>query len=423
MSITIALVVVVAFSFIVSGLVHRYAARHVTLTGVEHLLVGLAVGPGVANLLSKRGLATLRPFVSTTLGLVGFVIGLPLRHRLQRDTAAVQAGVVIATAAVCTVSAITFGLLVYSGLVPFSGNALWVSLTFGAAAASMASDAIAATARRHRAEGEVCEALRSIAQTGSVVAVAVSGGALAFERASVASDRLAMTQAEWLLAVFGLGVACGVLFRIFVGRESAHEQPERLFLATVGIVLFAAGMAAGIGVSPLLLNAVAGVVVSLLSPQADELHAALARLERPAHVALVIFAGATWQLDTSGVWLVALAYLLFRLLGIRTGAFVAQHIVSGLPQIPRLGNGLLAQGPLAAAIMLAYAQARPEDGRLALAAVLPALLMVDPFGSPVLHSTLADAGQTVRAGGNERTRELASDEGGLSDEERGDEAP
>lgn len=397
MSITIALVVVVAFSFVVSGLVHRYAARHVTLTGVEHLLVGLAVGPGAANLLSTRGLATLRPFVSTTLGLVGFVIGLPLRRRLQRDSAAVQAGALTAFTAVGAASGITYGLLVYSGLLPSSGNALWISLTIGAAAAAMASDAIAATARRHRAEGDVCEALRSMAQTGSVVAVAVSGGALAFERAGVASDQLALTQTEWLLAVFGLGVACGVLFRIFVGREPAHEQPERLFLATVGIVIFAGGMAAGIGVSPLLLNAVAGLVVSVLSPQADELHAALARLERPAHVALMIFAGATWQPEATSVWLLMVAYLLFRLVGVRTGAFVAQRLVSGLPQVPRLGYGLLAQGPLAAAIVLAYAQAGAADGQLGLAAVLPALLIVDPFSSPVLHSTLADAGQTVRA--------------------------
>ncbi len=393
--IVVTLVLVVVFAVLASALLSRYAKEHVGVSEVAYVVIGAVLGPYGLRLLDTDVMDAIRPFVSLVLGVVGFSLGLALRRRLSA-LPALGGGFVIALGVGGTVGGVLFlGLtrlpIDTSSLEPV----LWPVVTVGSAAATISTAAIESGVRLHRARGDATDMLRGFALTGSVVGVAISGTALALSRSAQASNRFDLTQTEWLVALVALGVACGVLFALFMGRDQ-NEGDDRLFLAAVGIVIFASGMAAAAGMSPLLLNAIVGVVVSLIAKDSGVLHVKLARIERPAVTTVLIFAGAMWSPVYGWWWLAPVVYLALRLIALRFAANAAVEMFDDLPRVHRAGSALWAQGGIAAAIAVSYALVYPEQSPLVLTTVLAALIVQDLSSGAALGRFIVDAGEHDR---------------------------
>lgn len=397
MSITVTLVLVVTFSVAVSTMLRRYAGDRLPISGAEYLPIGALLGVYGLDLFSGEVLTALQPFVSLLLGFVGFSLGLPLRIRLAKGVWS-SAGIITAAITIFGVggSVLAVAQLPVPGLAALGGDATWLALALGGAAAAVSVRVIDGTRARSATVGPASDLIRSIASVGNVAAVLVAGTALALERATSASNQLGMTETEWLLASGGLGLTCGLLFTFFVGRK-ADVGDQRVFLATVGTVIFASGMASAAGISPLLLNAISGVVVSAIFPGADRLHDKLETLERPAVATLMIFAGAMWRPAAGALWLLPIVYLVTRAVAQRAGAALAVRTVPGIRTAQRPGGGLVAQGGIAVAVAVNYAQVHPGLASAALTAVLLPLLVLDPLAPRWIRRFFADAGEIGRA--------------------------
>jgi hypothetical protein len=327
--------------------------------------------------------------ISLILGLIGFVMGLALRRRLVGTG---QLGIGLLTGALVT-AFVAVPLLELLRLYIPAGRLAglpWLALCLGCAAAVSEFSVAEHGARLLRSSGPYTNLVRNISFAASLGALCTFGGVLAVARAGDASNRLGLTMTEWLVASLAVGAACGVLFHLFIGRS---DDAQRTFLATVGVVTFASGLAAGMGVSPLLVNVVAGVTASLVSPAAAALAPSLERLERPAMIALLVFAGAMWQPVTGFTWLVPGLYLVLRYAALRAAPPLAVRMASDLTPAPRLGHALLAQGGLAVAIAVNLAQAQPQLGAAALTSVLLSLLLNDLWSAGALRRVLADVGE------------------------------
>lgn len=394
MSLTVVLILVVTFSVVVNGLLRRYTSQPSLLSGVEYLLIGLVLGPYAADLLSQDVTDRLQPVISLVMGLVGFILGLPLRHRVQH-LATMKAGLLTSLLVAAGVGGATYVVLRWVIATDTSPiDVLWLSLAIGAAGTTMAGPLLEAGVTRIGASGPVTELIRSHGVMGNIVGVVTAGVALALARSHSAAHSMDLTETEWLVASAGFGLGCGVLFSLFLGRQ--EETADRTFLATVGVVIFTSGVAFGMGVSPLLLNAIAGLVTSFLYRHADRLHEVLQALHGPACTILLIFAGAMWIPPPALGWLLPLTYLVTRFLAVRGAAALSLRAVHDVPQTPRVGNGLIGQGALAAAIVMNFSQVNPELASLALTAVLPTLLISAPLSPHGLRATLADAGEIGR---------------------------
>ncbi|NJK90327.1 MAG: hypothetical protein HC923_13715 [Myxococcales bacterium] len=224
-----------------------------------------------------------------------------------------------------------------------------------------------------------------------MTAVVVSGLALAVERAPAVD----LGGPIWLVGTTALGLALGVLFWFFVG-EDREERQERVFLATVGVIIFASGLASAVGISPLFLSAIAGIVVSLL-PESTRLHIAVTRLERPALIVFSIFAGALLRPTFGVLLLLPLFYFLLRVAALRFSAGLASWVIRTPANVPRLGSGLVAQGVIAAAIAVNYAQVLPSLGAAISMTIIPGLILADVFSFPPLRRLLADSGELGHA--------------------------
>ncbi|MCA9488727.1 MAG: hypothetical protein KC621_02360 [Myxococcales bacterium] len=387
MSTTLALVVVLVFSFAADRAL-RWLRRWLVLpTSGVHVLVGLAVGPVGLGIVNDRILATLQPMLSLVLGLVGFGMGLMLRRQLSRSRG-LEGGLVSALIVVGAVTAACYGALVVLLGIYDPWAALVPALALGSVAGVSDAHLVGLLADRAGARGPVRELLHTFAVSSGNIAVSVLGLTLALARAR--QSELDLTPAEWLAAAVGAGVACGILFTLFVGRWG---NDQRAFLATVAIITFASGIAVGMGVSPLLAGMIAGLTASLVSSQADAVGEALQRIEAPALVAIVVLASAMWTAPPLLAWGVVAVCLGVRVAALRLGAWVAPRLFSRLPRAHRLGAALIPQGALGVAIAANFSQVFPSHASLTLTVGLLGLLVSDLVGYPTVRRVLADAGE------------------------------
>ena len=414
MSLTVILVLVVIFSFGIGHLLTRYASRFVTLSGAEYILVGVLIGPHFPwKLMSDAALIQLAPLISLLLGLVGFVIGLrgaSAERRLDVTLVGwVSALLVLVTVAAAAIPVLRWMVPIdeaqsdfvvnqvlirrfgYILEIHFASTHLWVALGIGASAAVASPFLLESMHRITGSAGRVTLILESTARSSQVVAVLVLGGVLATARATEAAGRFSMTVAEWELAAVGVGVVSGLLFGLFIGKES---EPSRIFLATIGVVTFTSGIGAALGISPLFVTMLAAVTVSVTSAHAERVRQHVSRLQHALFVLLMIFAGALWGPVSGWGWLLPLLYVLVRFATRRVATALSVRLFLEKPLMTRrLGNGLLSQGTLAVAIGVSFAQRFPEFASVILTTVLIGTILSDLFSTRALRALLADAGE------------------------------
>jgi hypothetical protein len=313
-----------------------------------------------------------------------------------RGFAALQVGVVVAVVTAGLVGAAVYGLLSteYAPDALYE-HRLWLALALGAAAPAVSAMAIDLVVARTASAGSVTEMVRGLAASGNFVAVVIAGASLATRRASLESARLGVTEPQWLAAILLLGIACGLLFRIFLGRSTADD--DRTFLASCGVIVLTSGLAAALGISPLFTCAAAGATVSLTTRKGGALEQVMERLERPALAMLSIFAGAMWRPIFGLLWLLPIAYFAARLVAVRVAARVGLVTRPGLAPVVSVGAALLAQGSVAAAIAINHAQIYPDEGPLVLATILTPMVLVDVLAPGRLRRFFSNAGESGRS--------------------------
>ena len=411
MNTTLTLVAIVVFSFVVGRVFSRYASRLLAFTGVEYLLAGVLLGPHVPpRVLSQDVLDSLELLLSMVLGILGFTIGLALR-RIRHGMEIGLAGVASALGVALLVGAAS--LLAFQVGFPgfleveaplaqiplayefdrlwsvwIAADALWMALTIGAAAAVASPTLIRLAGSALSARPERIELLGGLATAAQATAVVVFGLAMAGTRTEDVSGQLTLT--EWGLVTVAAGTICGLLFSVFIGRE---DDAMRINVATVGAVTFASGIGAALGVSPLLVNLVAGAIVSATSPSAERLEATLGPLLTPANVLVLLIGGAMWQPVSGWLWLLPLGYAALRILARRSMSRIAVWTFvpeSGLAV--GVGRGLLSHGALACAIAVSFSQRFPAYAGAVLTTVIGGMLLTDFFSVRVLRTYLADMG-------------------------------
>jgi len=132
----------------------------------------------------------------------------------------------------------------------------------------------------------------------------------------------------WIFVSLGLGVAAGAL--IFAMIRVPTSDPE--FLAIVlGGIAFASGLAGYLGLSPIVICCVAGVLVTNFpNDHRAEVFRILGHLERPVHLMFLIVVGAVWAVGDWRGWLLVPLFVAGRAAGKWLGIFASKTAVGAL---------------------------------------------------------------------------------------------
>lgn len=355
------------------------------LSGTEFVLLGLLLGHAGLRILDEQTLAGLYPFVGLGLAWIGLLFGVQWEARILRGLSLTGTAAALGQAAFTgAVVAVPFFYL-FDHLFPMERGFALLGAVVVAAAASDTAQSGLALAVRSLGGGEttrrnpIVQLLRYVTDLDGLVGVIAIGLA-----ACVPVLHSGQSLPFWLAVSVGLGLVLGLLVVFLTAHRLGEEE---LLLILLGTVLFSGGLSLHLSLSPLLVNLVAGSVIANLAGERARasIRTVLMRGEHAIYVLFLIVVGADWNLGSTAVAGLVVAYLVLRSLGKMAGAWLFfRSLRAQLPQAPRLGLGLLSHGGMAVAIVVNLQQIHRSALTDAVISVVLVGVVVSELVSPAL---------------------------------------
>lgn len=375
-----------------SGLLFGKLVTYLKLPNVTgYLIGGLIIGPSVLNILSTESIASLGLVSQIALGFIAFTIGLSFKATYLKRMGW--------TPVVIALFESTLAVLFVQTALLIAGFDLSMVLVLGAIAAATAPAATVMVIKQYKAKGPVTDTLLSVVAIDDAIALILFGFAAAIAQTLLgtnASSNLLMTILNpiWEI-VFALliGAVIGFLFKYVL--KAFTTRGGRLSVL-IGGVLLITGVAAQFGVSELLANMAGGMVLTNISIDAQRMDEMTDYITPPIYMMFFVISGARLQLSiipTIGV--VGIIYILFRVAGKITGAFIGAKIMKASKDVQKyLGPMLIPQAGVAIGLTTIAERLVPEHAAEITAVVLVGTLVYELVGPIITKISLEKAGET-----------------------------
>lgn len=311
--------------------------RSLPAPALAYIPLGYLFGSHGLDLLSPGVMEHLDVVIWLALATLGVFVGLAidLRGPTNRRLLGAASAQAIVTGAIVTA---VVGWFMARWQISLANPVAWVPLVLGICAA-----ASAALLRREPGADETL--MVQIADLDDVVVIVAAGVLVVSHRvATLASFAQAGAVTVLLGALIGL-----VGWLLFEGAKSDSERG----VFVLGAVMLAGGAAAYLGLSPLLLGMVTGLVWSWTPGRADQVvRSALHTIQHPLLVLLLVVAGAMMSLTATSVWLLAIV-VIGRLAGKLVGSWSAAAMLRDVAPA-HLGARLMPCGVLGVATAIHF---------------------------------------------------------------------
>lgn len=367
--------------------------------GGPFLFLGFILGPHLTAVLSQDTLELLTPLIALGLGWIGLLFGLQLDRDHLRQFPRSYLLLAWLQASIAFVIVFAVAYLIADAWLAFRFEA--VLLAAAATACVSTPAAIALVSNTYMARGQVTRFLFYVASLDAAVGILALGLTHAAHHNRLLGSGVALSLFEWFVISTLLGAFFGVLF---VSLTRIRPRSQELVLLLIGLVLFAAGTAFYLSLSPLFICMITGIVIGNLSPMRRRVYAALSAWEKPIYIMMLVLAGALLQFSSWWIFPLVAAYVASRVLAKWIGGLVAVRVGPKEIQPPaRFGLALTPQGGLSLAMaisfVLIYVPAVPEfatEVNLLFATVVLAVGISDLIGPFLVRDVLERAGELDR---------------------------
>lgn len=370
LALVFALAVVAAHPF-VRRLERRLGLTVVLSSGLPFIAMGVVFRLPSVGILSDAVVDDLRPALEFGVGWLGFVVGMQFDVRELDKVPPKTGGAVAAESVIPMVASALAASAFFVALDPvwafggarsvaegfsvaFTHTPLRDGLALGACAAQTAPVAAVAIARGGAGPGSLAaKLLDQITRIDDVAGVALLGLICAFFRPTDAFAAWKLPHIAWIFVTLGMGGVLGILSYVLVrGARSGAEEIAYL----LGAIALSAGMSGYLAISPLVTCAIAGaLLINLPHDNFDRLKATMNQVERPLYLIFLVVAGALWDLRAWQGWALVPLFVLGRVGGKLSGAYVAKKVgPAELPDATTLGLALAPQSPIAIATIVSY---------------------------------------------------------------------
>ncbi len=373
-----------------SGLICGRAVKLIKLPNVTgYLIAGLLIGPYVLNLIPKGVVTDFELISEIALSFIAFSIGAEFKFSYLKRVG-------VTPVIIAIFEALTASILVTVVLVLF-GFSFQVSLLLGAIAAATAPAATIMVVKQYKAKGPVTDTLLSVVALDDAVALIAFGLSMAVVNSmqNPGQTSMAITVAMPIVEILSsivLGFILGLLFNFPL--KFFKKDSNRLII-TLGFVFLGSAIATMLGLSSLLLCMSMGAAVINTSKSAESIFKVVDGITAPIFLMFFVVSGA--ELDITilpSIGLIGVLYLVFRVVGKITGAYVGSTITKATENVKKyIGLTLIPQAGVAIGLSLIASQMLPEYGTTIRAVVLCATLVYELVGPAITKIGLKKAGE------------------------------
>lgn len=368
-------------------------------TGLPFILLGFLLGPHLLQVLAPDTVQDLTPLFALGLGWIGLLFGLQLDRDHLRQFPLRYLAITWLQATIALFIVLLVGrLLIDAWSVAGAGG---IGLAAAATACVSTPAAIALVSNAYGSRGPVTRLLFYAGSLDAAVGIVALGVAHAGHHTGLPGQGDAMTLLEWLAVTTLLGCFFGILF---LSLTRIWPRAEELMLLLIGLVLFAAGTAFYLELSPLLVCMITGIMIGNLSTMRRRVYTSLSAWEKPIYILLLVLAGALLRFPSWWIVPLAAAYLAARILAKWIGGLAASRLRPLDLPLPRsFGLALIPQGGISLAIaisfFLIYVPSAPQAGialDMFLAVVVIAVGVSDLIGPFLVRNVLERADEFDR---------------------------
>ncbi|MDK1031568.1 MAG: cation:proton antiporter [Planctomycetia bacterium] len=334
---------------------------------VGYLLVGVALGPSLLNIISFETSKELGLVADLGLGIIGFMIGTEISKALFKRMGK-QLGVIIFGQSLACFVLVLLGVWLLGGD-SISGGAVGIAaaLIFASMAPASAPAGTVAVVQEYRAKGPFTSLILAVVglNDGTAIIIYVFAAAAAKVLLGINGtgfgDLIAKPVVE-IVGAIAVGAVVGALLTAVVSRTKSRAE---VFILTLGAIIITTGLANALHLSLILANLAVGVlVVNISTREAERTYAAAAQVTPPIFVLFFVLAGAHLDFATFGkISLIVPVYIVCRILGMIGGSYLGALVSKADDTVKHwLGLGILSQAGVAIGLSLLVMKEFGTDG-------------------------------------------------------------
>ena len=374
-----------------AGLLGGKLANRLKLPNVTgYIIAGLFLGSSFFKLLSEQELAQLDIVSEMALAFIAFSIGSELVYSELRK---VGKKIMIIT----IFEALGAVLLVFVAMFFLFGQPLSFSLVLASMSAATAPAATLLVMRQYRAYGPLTKTIIPVVALDDVVGIVAFGIAIPIARLTMNDAALSVGQSilHILWEIFGsllIGGILGLGLTLIGTKLKARDDFQVTALVAIGLGM---GCAKVMGLSPLLVNIMVGLMLVNLSPQHEKAFNAINDFVPPFYVLFFALAGAGLDLSVlKAVGMIGMAYVFARGIGKALGAFVGAVSTKAEKVVSRyLGLALLPQGGVSIGLSILVRQQLPEFAKEITTIIMFSVLIYEITGPIFAKIAIQKAGE------------------------------
>ena len=384
---------ILLFGLVSARLINKIKFPSVT----AYLLLGILIGPSLANIVSSD-LISASGFISNiVLGIIAFSIG----QNFSRDNFLRIGRSVIW---ISLFEATGAWILVTLGIFLILKQPFHLSLLFGSISAATAPAATVMVVREYKSRGNLTDTLLGVVAIDDAWCLIVFALSLAISKAVAAhvSSNLFIIKVI-LKSVLGIGGAflLGWTMSLLASNLSRYIRTQTEALVyTLGFIFFTIGLALSLHFSVLLACMFLGAGLVNLKKTRLNFFDVIRTIDSPLYVMFFVLAGANLEIHfLREIGLVGLVYLTFRMVGKITGVYLG-GVISRASKIVRryLGLGLAPQAGVALGCALIAKNEFPQVGGLIFTTIIATTVIYELIGPLFTKFALEEAGEIGTSG-------------------------
>ncbi len=378
---------------LIAALAVEKAVKRLNIPSITiYILLGVLLGPSLLDITGTGVTGGSELLSNVVLALIAFQIGSNF-HR--EEFMKIGKTVVVISLLEATLT----WLLVTAGTYYVAAQSLHIAFVYGAIAAATAPAATMLVIRQYGAKGTFTNTLIGIVAIDDAwgiilfsfslfVAVNIeAGGGVGSGLPHVFMS----VGAHLLLSVLiGSIIACIIFWG---GPYIKSRGDAQTFI--LGALFLSTGTSIYLDISPLFTNIVFGAVLVNIDNSAFRFFDHLKKIDWPLYIMFYVLVGVNFRIEVvSTIGLVAAVYIVFRVIGKISGAYVGGAIIGAGKDLRNyIGLALLPQAGVALGLALLARTKLPEIGAPLLVAITATTIIYELFGPMITRYSLVKAGE------------------------------